>query len=59
MVRTYHQMPTYAKLHLSEGTWGAHVDNFWQLQPKKYTKEIRSPEWKKVFVPTTSLASSM
>lgn len=52
-------MPTYAKLHLSEGTWGAHVDNFWHLQPKKYTKEIRSPEWKKVFVPTTSLASSM
>lgn len=28
MVRTYHQMPTYGMLHLSEGTWGARVDNF-------------------------------
>ena len=30
------QKPTYEKLHLSEGTWGEHADNYSQLQQAKY-----------------------
>lgn len=34
-VTTYHQMPIYGKLHLSEGTLGGHVDSCSHLQSQK------------------------
>lgn len=43
-------MPTCGKLHLSEGTWGVHVDSFSHLQPKKNKKCIRNLEWTKLSV---------